>query len=106
MSKTALILTVRTQPGKRDELRAVWDEHLRPRAEANAAQELYLYCHDANEPDVIHLVEIYGDPAEIQRNANAPWFADYVHASAPLLAGQPTMVTAEPVWAKGYTLDA
>jgi hypothetical protein len=39
MSKTALILTVRVQPGKRDELRALWDEHLRPPAGQNAAQE-------------------------------------------------------------------
>jgi quinol monooxygenase YgiN len=104
MPKTALILTVRSQPGRRDELRALWDEHLRPRAEANPAQELYLYCYDATDPDVIHMVEVYGDPSEMERNAEAPWFADYMQASGPLLAGAPTMVTAHPVWAKGYKL--
>jgi quinol monooxygenase YgiN len=104
MSKTALILTVRTKPGRRDELRALWDEHLRPRAEANIAQELYLYCFDAKDPDVIHMVEVYGDPKAVGRNAAAPWFADYMRAAAPLIDGAPQMVTAEPLWAKGYAL--
>ena len=104
MRKTALILSVRTKPGKRDELRALWDEHLRPRAEANAAQELYLYCFDTEDRDVIHMVEVYGDPAEIERNAEAPWFAQYVRAAAPLIDGPPQMVTAAPQWAKGYAL--
>jgi quinol monooxygenase YgiN len=104
MSKTALILTVRTRPGRRDDLRALWDEHLRPRAEVNPAQELYLYCYDADDRDVIHMVEVYADPCEMQRNARAPWFAEYLRASAPLLAGPPTMATSHPVWAKGYAL--
>jgi quinol monooxygenase YgiN len=105
MPKTAALLTVRTHPGRRDELRALWDEHLRPRAEANPAQELCLYCYDAADPDLIHVVEVYGDPSEMERNARAPWFANYVRASGPLLAGAPVMVTAQPMWAKGYALD-
>jgi quinol monooxygenase YgiN len=103
MSKTALILTVHTQPGKRDELRALWDEQLRPRAEHNQAQELYLYCDDAADPDAIHIVEVYGDPDAIERNATAPWSAHYMRDSAPLIAGAPAMVTARPVWTKGYS---
>jgi quinol monooxygenase YgiN len=105
MSKIALILTVRTRAGRRDALHALWDEHLRPRAETNPAQLLYLYCDDANDPDLIHMVEIYADPADMQRNATAPWFAGYMRASAPLLAGTPTMVTARPRWSKGYKLE-
>lgn len=105
MSKTALILTVRAQPGKREELRALWDEQLRPRAEHNEALELYLYCYDAVDPDAIHIVEVYGDADAIERNATAPWFARYMRDSAPLIAGAPAMVTARPVWAKGYWLE-
>jgi quinol monooxygenase YgiN len=104
VTKTALILTVRTLAGKRDALRALWEEHLRPRAEVNPAQELYLYCYDADDPDTIHIVEVYGDAAEMGRNASAPWFADYMRAAGPLLAGPPSIHTAEPVWAKGYAV--
>jgi len=102
--KTTLILKVRAQPGKRDQLRALWDEHLRPRAEANAAQELYLYCYDTEDPDAVHIVEVYGDPAAMAQNAGAPWFSEYMRAAAPLIDGRPEMATAEPVWAKGYAL--
>jgi quinol monooxygenase YgiN len=102
MSKKALILTVRTNPGKRDELRALWEEHLRPRAQDNPAQELYLYCYDADDPDVVHIFEVYGDPDAMRQNAAASWFAEYMRAAAPLIAGRPRMVTAEPLWAKGY----
>lgn len=104
MSKTVLILTVRTHPGRREELRGLWDRHLRPRAQEDAAQELYLYCDDANDPDTVHIVEAYGDPVAMRSNAAAPWFAEYMRAAAPLLAGPPAMVTAAPRWAKGYAL--
>lgn len=104
MTKTALILTVRARPGRRDDLRAVWEEHLRPRAETDPAQELYLYCYDADDADTIRIVEVYGDPEAMGRNADAPWFAEYMRAAAPLIAGRPELVTAEPRWAKGYAL--
>jgi quinol monooxygenase YgiN len=103
-AKTMLILTVKTKPGRRDALRALWDEHLRPRAEANAAQELYLYAYDAQDPDTVHLVEVYSGTVAMQDNATAPWFADYMHAAAPLLEGRPRLITAQPQWAKGYAL--
>jgi quinol monooxygenase YgiN len=104
MAKLTLIVSVRTQPGRRDDVRALWDRHLRPRAEANAAQELYLFCEDADDADAFHLVEVYGDPAAAQENARAPWFADYMREVGPLMAEAPSMVSARPVWAKGIAL--
>ena len=106
MRKTALILRVKARPGRRDELRALWDEHLRPRAEANPAQELYLYCYDVEDPDTIHMVEVYGDRDAMAANASTPWFGEYMRVAAPLIDGRPEMITAEPVWAKGYALGA
>jgi quinol monooxygenase YgiN len=105
MAKLTLIVSVRTQPGRRDDVRALWDRHLRPRAEANPAQELYLFCEDADDADALHLVEVYGDPAAAQENARASWFADYMREAGPLIAGRPGMVSARPVWAKGLELS-
>lgn len=101
MAKTAVIVSIRTKRGERTRLRSLWDEHLRARVEASDAQEAYLVVEDASEPDVLHLVEVYNDPGEMQRNASAPWFAEYMRKTAPLLAGPPVMVTGEPVWTKG-----
>jgi quinol monooxygenase YgiN len=104
MSKVTLIVSARTQPGRRDEVRAVWDRHLRPRAEANPAQELYLFCLDEDDADAFQLVEVYSDVEAAQANARAPWFAQYMREVGPLIAGRPAMTTARPVWAKGFAL--
>lgn len=104
MSKVAVMIRVTTKPGQRDELRKLWDAHLRDRVDGNAAQELYLLVEDATDPDTLHLVEVYADPEEMARNAQAPWFAEYMRAAGPLLDGPPVMATGEPVWAKGYPI--
>jgi quinol monooxygenase YgiN len=104
MGKVVLILEAKVKPGKRDELRALWDEHLRPRAEVNVAQELYLYCYDQEDPDTVRIVELYSQPDAMQANAGADWFADYLRASAPLLAEPPKLAMGEPLWAKGVAL--
>jgi quinol monooxygenase YgiN len=75
-SKLAVMIRIRVKPGGRDEWRSQWGEHLRTRAEANLAQELYLVVDDAADADVVHLFELYGDSAEMQRNAAAEWFAE------------------------------
>jgi uncharacterized protein len=67
------MIRIRVKPGGRDEWRSQWGEHLPTRAEANPAQELYLVVDDAANADVVHLFELYGDPAEMQRNAAAEW---------------------------------
>jgi len=101
MPNTAVIIRITTRPGQRAALRARWDEHLRARVEQSPAQALYLVVEDAADPDTLHLVEVYTDPAAMDRNAQAPWFAAYLAAVAPLLAGQPVMATGDLVWAKG-----
>ena len=104
MSKQTLILTIRTKPGRRDDFRAAWDRHLRTRVEASTAQELYLFCEDADDPDVVRIVEVYNDLGAMAENARAPWFAAYMQEAGPYLDGQPSMARAEPVWAKGLAL--
>ncbi|HEX8856538.1 MAG TPA: antibiotic biosynthesis monooxygenase [Thermoleophilaceae bacterium] len=94
----------KAKPGRRDELRKLWDAHLRPRAERNPAHELYLYCYDDAEPNTVRLIEVYADRDSLQANAGADWFADYIRESAPLLDGAPEFATAIPVWAKGFEL--
>lgn len=104
MAKVVLLVTTRTRPGKRDEVRRLWEAHLRPRVEANAAQEVYLFCEDSEDPDVFHLFEIYASAEAMGANANSPWFAEYLRAVLPLLDGPGVVRRATPVWAKGVAL--
>ena len=100
MSKAALFITHRTLPGKRDEVRRVWESHLQPNIAANAAHEAYFYCYDDNDPDTIVVFQQYADGASSQDFQAGPWYAAYVREVTPLLAGQPEIRAATPVWVK------
>jgi quinol monooxygenase YgiN len=99
-SKVATIVTVKARPGKRDEVLALFKQHLAPRATANASQEVVAWVADAADPDAFHLFEIYSDRAAMEKNAQADWFGAYMAQAGPLLAGMPEMKTGEPRWVK------
>lgn len=101
MGKVAMIITSTAAPGKREELYDLYAEHLAPRAEANDGQEVVVWCADQQDPDRFHLFEIYRDEAALGANAQAEWFAEYLQAAMPLLAGEPTVAMAEPRWSTG-----
>lgn len=104
MSKVALIVKTKTQPGKREEVRRLYEEILGPRAQANPAQELVIWCSDEADADTFYLFEIYRDRASQQENGQAPWFFEYLQKVQSLLAGMPEVMTATPMWAKGISL--
>ena len=53
MSKTALFVKATTRPGKRDELRRLWEKYLKPHIETNIEGEFCLYCYGANDENTI-----------------------------------------------------
>jgi len=91
----------RTMPGKREDLLRLFEEHLAPRAEQNQAQKLVVWAADDTDDDAFVLFEIYSDKTAADANAKAEWFAEYIAASGPLLAGPPTMTLGTPRWTKG-----
>lgn len=104
MAKLALIIKTTCQPGKRDEVRALWDAQLRPRLEANDGQEVYFFCNDDQNENVFYLFELYNNRELFQEQSQAPWFWEYMGQVGPLLDGQPEVAMTTPVWAKGATL--
>ncbi len=101
MSKAALFIKHSALPGKRDEVRRIWEQHLKPRVVANHAHEAYFYCYDDNDPDTIWVFQQYVDRASSQEFLEAPWYAAYLNEVSPFLAGQPEISLATPVWVKG-----
>jgi len=101
MSKTALFIKHKALSGKRDEVRRIWEKHLKPRVAANPAHEAYFYCYDDNDPDTICVFQQYTDRASSQEFLEGSWYAAYVNEVSPFLAGQPEIRVVTPVWAKG-----
>ena len=96
-----LRITGRTKPGRRDDLLALFEEHLAPRAVANTSQRLVLWNAAMDDPNGFELIEMYDDPAIADENAQADWFAAYLGATMPLLDGGPSMQRFEPRWSTG-----
>lgn len=100
MAKTALFIMHRTQPGKRGDVRLVWEKHLRPLIAGNLGHEAYFYCYDDSDPDTICVFQQYVDTAASQNFIKSTGYAAYLVEVSPLLAGAPEIRIATPQWIK------
>ncbi len=101
MSKVALFIKHKSLPGKRDQVRSVWERHMQPRIARNKAHEAYFYCYDDNDADSIWVYQQYSDRESSQAFLETPGYADYLKEVEPLLVGTPEIAAATPVWVKG-----
>lgn len=101
MERVMMVISGSAQPGRREDLFGLFLEHLAPRAGADDAQDLVVWSENDGEVDGFTLVEIYNDPAALERNSQADWFWAYMAAAGPLMAGEPTVTMCTPRWAKG-----
>ncbi|MDF1503624.1 antibiotic biosynthesis monooxygenase [Roseisolibacter sp. H3M3-2] len=100
MTKTALIIRHTTLPGRRDDVRAAWERHMRPAIDANPGHEAYFYCFDDADADVICAFQQYVDAAAARDFLATDAYAAYLRDVEPLLAGPPQVTALTPVWSK------
>lgn len=100
MSQTALFLRQQSKPGKRDEVRRVWEKYVEPRAAANAAHEAYCFCYDSSDPDVVSVFQRYTDMAAMQNFLKGAWDADHLNEVGQFVAVPPQITSADLIWAK------
>lgn len=104
MDKTAVFVIGKAKSGKRDELRRLYMEHIRPRAEAEKKQEMAVYCYSDDDEDTICLFELFSDPAVAKEDMESEWFEAYMEKVRPLMVEPATVKLATPVWAKGVSV--
>jgi quinol monooxygenase YgiN len=100
MSKTALFIRHQARPGKRDDVRRVWEKHVKPRAAANPAHEAYYFCYDRNDPDVICVFQLYTDEDAMQNFPKGEWYAGYLKEVGEFITVPPQITPADLIWAK------
>jgi quinol monooxygenase YgiN len=59
-----MILKSKTQPGQREAVRQLFEQHLAPRAQTNESQELVIWCADDHDPDMFYVFELYSNHEE------------------------------------------
>ncbi|MEX0409811.1 antibiotic biosynthesis monooxygenase [Aquibium sp. LZ166] len=101
MSNSALYIRHKAKPGKRDDVRRVWEKYARDYVAGSDGQLSYYYCYDDNDPDAIVVFQLAANQASGQDFVKQPWFADYERETAVLLAEPSEFRAATPQWVKG-----
>ena len=104
MSKAAAFIKVKTKPGKRDEVRKLYEEYIKPHAEQMEGVEFVCYCYAMEDEDTVCIFELLSDPSMFSNAMGQDWFKAYQQGVQPLLAAPPEMVLATPVFAKGASV--
>jgi uncharacterized protein YndB with AHSA1/START domain/quinol monooxygenase YgiN len=103
MSKeTALFVRHRAKPGQRDDVRRVWEKHVKPRAAANSAHLAYYFCFDTADPDVVCVFQLYTSEAAMTEFLAGAWYPDYLAEIAAVVAEPPHIMPASVLWAKPF----
>jgi quinol monooxygenase YgiN len=100
MSQTALFVRHQAKPGKRDDVRSVWEKYVKPRAATNPAHEAYYFCYDDQDPDVICVFQLYRDAAAMRDFLKGGWYPEYLNEVGQFVAQPPQLTSTELIWAK------
>lgn len=100
MTQVALFIKHKTLPGKRDEVRGVWEKHMAPAISANAGHTAYFYCFDNSDPDVICAFQQYANAEAAGEFLKTSSYLAYLQEVAQLLSGPPQITGLTPVWSK------
>lgn len=100
MTSFALIIKHKTQPGKREAVRRVWERHMAPAVAANPDHLAYFYCFDYADPDSICAFQQYSSQEASQEFLKTASYAAYLQEVEPLLMGPPEVTALTPVWCK------
>jgi quinol monooxygenase YgiN len=101
MKRIALFIRHKALPGKRDQVRKVWEKHMAPAISANSGHRAYFYCFDDADPDSICAFQEYVDAEASQNFLKTDSYAAYLKEVEPLLSGPLRVTTLTPVWSKG-----
>jgi quinol monooxygenase YgiN len=105
MAKHSVLVELTTQPGKRDEVIALWHSLVREFDEQNADCTEIVLTTDNDDETKIRLIEFYTDAAAFGRVMESAEVGALIEQAQPLFAAPPSIVQSTPVWAKTMTLD-
>ncbi len=100
MSSIALIVKHKTQPGKREEVRKVWEKHMAPAIAANPGHTAYFYCFDNSDSDSITAFQQYSSVEASQDFLKTSSYAAYLDEVDSFLCEPPQVTALTPVWSK------
>jgi quinol monooxygenase YgiN len=101
MTTKALYIRLKAQPGKREEVRRVWEKYARSYIASNGAQIAYFYGFDDHDPDVIVAYQVYSAELATDDFVKQPWYSNFATETEALLAEPSEFCSITPQWIKG-----
>jgi quinol monooxygenase YgiN len=101
MSKSAIFIRHQARPGKRDEVKRVWEKYAQNYVADSSGQLAYVYCYDDSDPDTIVVFQLHADADSAKEFVKQPWYANYEQETEALLAKPSDFRIASPQWTKG-----
>lgn len=101
MSTKALYIRHKALPGKRDDVKRIWEKYARAYIDNAAGHVVYIYSFDDSDPDVIVAYQLHNGGDAAEDFASQPWYQDYERETAELLAEPSEFRTLTPQWIKG-----
>lgn len=101
MASFALIVKHKTLPGRRDDVRKIWETHMAAAIAANPGHVAYFYCFDNGDPDGIYAFQQYSSVEASAEFLETDSYASYLKDVQPLLLGPPQVTALTPMWSKG-----
>jgi hypothetical protein len=68
MSRIALFVKHKTLPGKRDEVRRIWEKHMAPAVSANGGHTAYFYCF--GDTDLVEFANVHRSEPRLKTSAH------------------------------------
>lgn len=99
----ALFIRHKTKPGLRPAMQAIWEKHVKPRAEANPHHLAYYFCFDDSDPDVVCVFQLYENKEAMSAFLSDDWYPLYLAEVADVVAESPQVRPASLVWQKQHT---
>lgn len=100
MTQLAVTIRHQTLPGRRDDVRQVWEAHMAPAISSNPGHLAYYYCFDNNDPDAVVAFQVYDSVESSQAFLQTDAYAAYLAEVEPLLTGPPQVTALSPVFVK------
>ncbi len=97
---SALFVRHQARPGQRDDVKRLWEQHVRPRAADNPGHLAYYFCYDTADPDVICVFQLFANETAGAEFLNGAWYPEYLSEVGTVVAAPPQLTRAALVWAK------
>lgn len=101
LANMAVFVKLKAQPGKREEVKELWEKYVKPHQESKPEILSCCYCYAMEDEDTICAFELLSGRSAAEAALKSGWFSAYQEALRPLLAGPPETTVTSPIWSKG-----